>query len=101
MSAYRQLLDFVKARRAAGLSDETLLVLLHLHAHGASTRLQIAEACAINPTTLPRYLAWLARHGKLVKSRSADDQREVMLDLSVAGRALVTSLLAQFPVAPP
>ena len=92
-----QALDFVSARRAANLSDETMQVLLTVSIGGAATRQQLAEACAINQTTLPRYLSSLVASGHLEKSGGTGDKREVFFRLSPHGERLVASLLKHFP----
>jgi len=94
-------LDFVKARREAGLSDETMHVLLQLWQDGACTRHHLATATGINPTTLPRYLAALIASGHLAKRQDDGDRREKLFLLTEHGHRLVQSLLRHFPAAPP
>jgi DNA-binding MarR family transcriptional regulator len=93
----RKALDFVAARRSAGLSDETMLVLLVLFQQDELTKDQLAEAAEINPTTLPRYLSGLIRSGHVTKRQRAEDLRVVLFSLSAHGRKLVDSLLKHFP----
>lgn len=90
-------LDFVTARREAGLSDETMLVLLVLSAGGPMTKDDIAGKSGINITTLPRYISGLVASGHLHKEKSDKDGREVLLSLSPHGQRLVESLLKHFP----
>jgi DNA-binding MarR family transcriptional regulator len=90
-------LDFVKARRAAGLSDETMHVLLAIFHDGEGTKDQLAVATGINPTTLPRYLTGLLASGHVVKRPDEEDRRAVLFALSAHGARLVESLLKHFP----
>jgi DNA-binding MarR family transcriptional regulator len=90
-------LDFVQARRAAGLSDETMAVLLCLSQHGALNKEAIARHTRINPTTLPRYLATLLESGHLQKQAAEADRREKLFRLAEHGKRLVESLLNHFP----
>lgn len=89
-------IDFVTARRKAGLSDETMAILLYLRSNGESRRDHIAEGCEINPTTLPRYLSGLHVSGHIAKIPGRDDQREVRFVLSQHGERLVASLIKHF-----
>ena len=97
MTPIAQALDFVAARRQAGLSDETMHLLLAILSQGPSTRQNLAEVCAINPTTLPRYLSSLVTSGHLLKSGGSADKREVFFGLSEHGGRLANSLLKHFP----
>lgn len=90
-------LDFVRARRKAGLSDETMHVLLHLCEEVEDTRDGIAAATGINPTTLPRYLSRLIDSGHLQKQQCFTDLRVVRFSLSEHGHRLVENLLRHFP----
>lgn len=100
-SAASKALDFVKARREAGLSDETMHVLLQLFQDGASGKVRIAAVTAINPTTLPRYLATLLASGHLARREDEKDRREKLFVLTEHGQRLVRSLLRHFPNPPP
>lgn len=97
MSPTSMALDFIKARRESGLSDETMEVLLHLQKVGDATKQEIACACRINATTLPRYLARLVTSGHLEKEVGGDDKRERIFHLNAHGVRLVKSLLKHFP----
>lgn len=90
-------LDFVAARRMAGLSDETMAVLLRLRQHGVSAKEALAAATGINPTTLPRYLSQLVASGHLARQGGVQDRREVFFVLTAHGERLVEALLKHFP----
>ncbi len=96
------MLRFMQARRRAGLSEESMLILLCVRWAGAASRLDLAAECAINPTTLPRYTATLVRSGHLVKTSSPGDGREVLFGLSVFGASVLETLIEQLtlPAAP-
>lgn len=96
MSRYSTALDFVKARRQAGLSDETMTILLHLNEVGMEMAEEIAVACEINSTTLPRYLSALVNSGHLERTRKPQDQRVMVFSLSDHGRRLINRLLNHF-----
>jgi DNA-binding MarR family transcriptional regulator len=100
MTPIAQALDFITARRQAGLSDETMHLLLTILSQGPSTRQNLASVCEINATTLPRYLSSLVTSGHLVKSGGAADKREVFFGLSEHGERLANSLLKHFPAKP-
>lgn len=87
----RQLLAFVTTRRQAGLSEETLCVLVSL-VDGLASNKELSVRTGINPTTLPRYTASLVRDGYLAKQTSTEDAREVWFGLSERGRTLVAVL---------
>lgn len=97
MSPLLKALDFVKARREAGLSDETMHVLLLLRQRHGVSREWIAAETGINPTTLPRYLSGLVASGHLQKRQGEHDRREKIFLLSGHGLRLVASLLKHFP----
>jgi DNA-binding MarR family transcriptional regulator len=90
-------LDLVAARRDAGLSDETMHLLLLLSMEGQATREHLAAATAINPTTMPRYLSRLIGSGHVVRQRQSADQRIAVFALTPHGVRLVESLLRHFP----
>ena len=45
----KSMLRFMQARRRAGLSEESMLILLCVRWAGAASRLDLAAECAINP----------------------------------------------------
>lgn len=98
MSPLLKALDFVKARREAGLSDETMhiLLLLSQQRQGLSREWIAAEA-GINPTTLPRYLSGLVASGHLQKRQGGRDGRGRIFLLTGHGLRLAASLLKHFP----
>ncbi len=97
ISPIRHALDFVAARRAAGLSDETMLVLLVLSEADGMTKDAVAAATEINITTLPRYLSGLVASGHVAKKQFEQDLRVIHFHISPHGRKLVESLLKHFP----
>jgi DNA-binding MarR family transcriptional regulator len=96
-SSIHRALDFVAARRAAGLTDETMQVLLLVSMRGRQTKDELAAQTRINPTTLPRYLAGLVASGHLLKRQDPEDRRIILFEISPHGRRLVDSLLRHFP----
>jgi DNA-binding MarR family transcriptional regulator len=80
----------VKAERgAAGLPDAQFAVLAMLHAHGAMTPGQLADAEGVQPPSMTRTVNCLVELGLVVKSEHPTDGRQVIVDLTVAGRAEV------------
>ncbi|WP_438939196.1 MarR family winged helix-turn-helix transcriptional regulator [Cellulomonas citrea] len=80
----------VKAERGdAGLPDPQFNVLAMLHAHGAMTPGQLAEAERIQPPSMTRTVNCLVELGLVAKTEHPTDGRQVLVDLTEAGRAEV------------
>jgi DNA-binding MarR family transcriptional regulator len=80
----------VKAERGdAGLPDPQFNVLAMLHAHGEMTPGQLAEAERIQPPSMTRTVNCLVELGLVAKKEHPTDGRQVLVDLTEAGRAEV------------
>jgi DNA-binding MarR family transcriptional regulator len=85
--------NFVAARRRAGLSDDTLSILLRVRALGACSNRDLSTLCGINPLTLPRHTTSMVHSGWLLKTPGQADGREVVFVLSEPGGMLADRLL--------
>lgn len=90
-------IDFVKARRESGLSDETMMILLVLYDGQPRSKDLLSRETEINPTTIPRYVAGLIAAGHVERERCEADRRSVRFVLNEKGVKLVDSLLKYFP----
>lgn len=64
-------------------------VLAGLHHHGPSTPGAIADREGVQPPTMTRTLATLDKAGLVARSAHPTDGRQVLIDISAAGRELV------------
>lgn len=64
-------------------------VLAGLHHHGPSTPGAIADREGVQPPTMTRTLAALDKAGLVARSAHPTDGRQVLIDISAAGRQLV------------
>ncbi|MCG2801673.1 MAG: MarR family transcriptional regulator [Cellulomonas sp.] len=80
----------VQAERGdAGLPDPQFNVLVMLHAQGEMTPGQLAEAERIQPPSMTRTVNCLVELGLATKRENPSDGRQVLVDLTEAGRAEV------------
>ena len=97
------LVNRVGAAVAARFTAETLVqqdlsiamwrVMVVLSAKGAQRQIDLAGMTAIDVSTLSRLVTRLARRGLVTSNRSKASNREVVIDLSARGRALVERLI--------
>jgi MarR family transcriptional regulator, organic hydroperoxide resistance regulator len=73
-----------------GLTHPQYLVMLALWEHSPRTVRNIGSALALEPATLSPLLKRLEAAGLLTRSRKADDERALDVELTAAGRALRT-----------
>ena len=97
IASARKAINFVKARRESGLSEETMLVLLVLHDGEPRPKDKLALDTEINPTTLPRYVAGLIQSGHVMREQCQEDRRAVRFLLTKRGEKLAEPLLKHFP----
>lgn len=64
-------------------------VLAGLHHHGPSTPRAIADRECVQPPTMTRTLAALGKAGLVARSAHPTDGRQVLIEISAAGRELV------------
>lgn len=76
------------------LSSNKVSVLGHLYRHGSSTPTQIAVAEHQQPQSLTRVFAELEDEGLIARTPSPLDRRASVLDLTPAGRDLLTRDMA-------
>jgi DNA-binding MarR family transcriptional regulator len=74
-----------------GLTGPQLAVLQSLERHGPQTTGQLAESISLGQATLSSILERLERKRFVERSRSAEDRRRVINELSSAGRAATDS----------
>ena len=80
----------IRNNRAEGdLGDTQLSVLFHLDAHGASTPSELATFEHVTPPSMNRTLNGLEEAGYVTRTRSADDARKVVIDLTPAAETLL------------
>jgi MarR family transcriptional regulator, organic hydroperoxide resistance regulator len=71
-----------------GLTHPQYLVMLALWEHSPRTVRNIGEALALEPATLSPLLKRLEASGLVTRTRKADDERALDVELTDAGRAL-------------
>jgi DNA-binding MarR family transcriptional regulator len=74
-------------RSTAELSTGKISILADLARHSPATAGDLAAAANQQPQSLTRLLAELAAAGLLVRTRSEADRRQVLLEITDAGRA--------------
>lgn len=83
--------DAERAFEALGLSPLKAMV-LHCLAHGASYPKELAEALSAPPSAVSAWLGDLDERGLLARATDPDDRRRVRLELTDAGREMLTKL---------
>ena len=76
-----------------GLSIAMWRVLAALSNHGEQRQVDLVEMTSIDASTMSRLVSRLVRIGLVTRSRSATSNREVLVELSPKGRALVERLI--------
>lgn len=85
----------MRAERPAGaLSGNKIGVLSHLHRNGLTPPGRIAAAQFQQPQSLTRVFAELEQEGLIVRTRSEQDGRQVLLGLTDAGVAALRADMA-------
>lgn len=89
----------VAARSLADLGEEITLpqyrALVVLSARGAHRAVDLADALGVTPGTASRMIERLTRKGLVRRTRARDDRRTIRVDLTAAGRAVVTQVTAR------
>jgi DNA-binding MarR family transcriptional regulator len=80
------------AMRDSGLRSTQFTLLQVLDRKGETTQGELGEFLAIDPTTLTRTLAPLAKQG-LLRTRPGNDRRERIWSITPAGKRRLTSLM--------
>ena len=87
----------VAARSLAAAGDEVTLpqyrALVVLAARGPQGTAELAAALAVNPSTATRMCDRLVRKGLITRSRDEIDRREVNLEVTAAGRRVVSDVI--------
>ncbi|HEY6891029.1 MAG TPA: MarR family transcriptional regulator [Solirubrobacter sp.] len=81
-------------RPATALSANKIAVLAHLHRTGQSTPGQIADAERQRPQSLTRVFTDLERDGLITRTRSAQDRRASVLEITAEGRRALAADMA-------
>jgi DNA-binding MarR family transcriptional regulator len=68
-------------------------VMAVLAANGSQRQIDIVDKTSIEPSTLSRLVTRLVRMGLVARTRSANSNREVAVELSARGSALVARLI--------
>jgi DNA-binding MarR family transcriptional regulator len=76
-----------------GLSIAMWRVLAALSNNGGQRQVDLVEMTSIDASTMSRLVSRLVRLGLVTRSRSATSNREVIVELSPKGRALVERLI--------
>ena len=80
----------IRNNRAEGdLGDTQLSVLFNLDAHGPSTPSELAALERITPPSMNRTLNGLEDSGYVTRTKSVDDARKVLVELTPAAEALL------------
>jgi DNA-binding MarR family transcriptional regulator len=82
-------------RSAHGLSLTKLSILGHLYRKGSMTAVELAALERVQPQSLTRVLAELARGGLVSRRTDLKDGRRVLLDITGDGRTLLTHDMQQ------
>jgi DNA-binding MarR family transcriptional regulator len=88
----------VAARSIADLGDVTLAqhrTLVVLAQRGPQPVGALADALAVNPSTVTRMVERLVRQNLVERNRSAEDRREVVVGITHTGRRLVDEVTAR------
>lgn len=88
-SASRLIRGLRVSRPAEGLSLARLGVLGRLHRKGTATATALAAYLRIQPQSLTRVLADLARRGLITRRADAADRRRSLIEITEAGRQLL------------
>lgn len=78
-----------------GLSIAMWRVLAALSTNGKQRQIDVAETTSIEVSTMSRLITRLVRLGLVTRMRSDTSNREVSVELSAKGRALVNRLIPQ------
>ena len=81
------------ALKAHGLSIDMWRVLAVLSNNGGQRQVDLSGLTSIDPSTMSRLVSRLVRDGLVTRSRSQTSNREVVVELSPKGRALVRRLI--------
>src|SRR5580698_2043630 len=76
-----------------GLSIAMWRVMAVLAANGSQRQIDLADLTSIDASTLSRLVSRLVRVGLVTRTRSANSNREVAVQLSAKGRAIVDRLI--------
>ena len=81
------------ALKQQGLSIDMWRVLAALSNNGGQRQVDLSGMTSIDASTMSRLVSRLVRNGLVTRSRSAKSNREVVVELSPKGRALVQRLI--------
>lgn len=87
--AIQQVSRGIRTNRGDGVSDPQLCVLVDLDLHGALTPSALAALEHVTPPSMNRTVNALETTGLVTRSKSSDDARKVIVDLTPAGAALL------------
>ena len=81
------------ALKDCGLSIDMWRVLAVLSNNGGQRQVDLSGLTSVDPSTMSRLVSRLVRDGLVTRSRSQTSNREVVVELSPKGRALVERLI--------
>ena len=87
--AIQQVSRGIRTNRGDDVSDPQLCVLVDLDLHGALTPSSLAALERVTPPSMNRTVNALETAGLVTRSKSSDDARKVIVDLTPDGGALL------------
>jgi len=92
LTVYRYLRGYSRRMHAEGLSGRKIVTLRHLCGAGPLAVGQIADYLYISDSSTSELIAWLEKKGLVTRSRSARDNRIVLVSVTPAGREIVARM---------
>lgn len=81
-----------RVKRQTGLTGPQIWAIRVIHEHGRINSADIAKHMFLHPATVLGIIDRLEAHGLVARSRSKDDRRIIWVELTQAGKDLVTSV---------
>ena len=88
LSMYRYLRQYGRQMQVQGIRPRQFSVLLFLDEQGSATVGEVQDYLYLSPSTTSAVIAELEETGFVTRSRSAQDNRVVIVELTPAGRAM-------------
>jgi DNA-binding MarR family transcriptional regulator len=86
---YRYLRRYARQMQQGGLSGRKIATLRYLIEAGPLTVGQLSDYLCISDSSTSGLITWLKKAGYATRTRSPDDNRVVLVDVTAAGRDLV------------
>ena len=84
------------AQSETGLTSAQARIILKLHYEGPMTQKALAETTDVAPPTLTGTIEVMERDGRVSRTRNPADRRELLVELTGAGRATLPALFELF-----